>query len=457
MGRLSVLVLAVLMVLSLAASAFAADGGIPHLINYQGMLTNDAGSPLNGNFSLTFRIFDAPSAGNQEWGETQNNIPVENGLFCVILGSVNPIDLPFDKDYWLEIEVGILGKLSPRARLTSVPWAYRAQWADTSDYGFKAKMADTADYATVAVTAQSDGDWTMSGDSLYRLTGNVGIRTSSPTSPLTILPVLGPDIDFEGAGGWNADIMADRQFNVGTSNASTFSIVTNQEYRLLVQGGGNIGIRTTSPAAALEIVGSGIADHLKLTNTDGGSPGPALYLNALNRDWAMVGTNPAASGGDQKLVFRDYTAAEDRVVIDSAGNVGIGTSSPDEKMTLPYDSYIGWEYSAANSLVAHRIGKSSNGAGPLEFVTTHNPGPTGKIFSFKRSEASEIFTVLYSGNVGIGTNSPERPLHISDVMRLQPRASAPTSPSEGDIYVNSSDHHIYCYLNGVWRQLDPSP
>ena len=62
-----------------------------------------------------------------------------------------------------------------------------------------------------------------------------------------------------------------------------------------------------------------------------------------------------------------------------------------------------------------------------------------------------------SGNVGIGTSSPERPLHISDVLRLEPRASAPTSPSQGDIYVNSSDHHIYCYLNGVWKQLDPSP
>jgi hypothetical protein len=59
-----------------------------------------------------------------------------------------------------------------------------------------------------------------------------------------------------------------------------------------------------------------------------------------------------------------------------------------------------------------------------------------------------------SSKVGIGTSNPQRALHISDVMRLQPRASAPSSPSEGDIYVNSTDHHIYCYLNGVWKQLD---
>ncbi|MBM3405117.1 MAG: hypothetical protein FJY10_09555 [Bacteroidetes bacterium] len=43
---------------------------------------------------------------------------------------------------------------------------------------------------------------------------------------------------------------------------------------------------------------------------------------------------------------------------------------------------------------------------------------------------------------------------IHDVIKLAPRASAPAGPTEGEIYVNSSNHHIYCYLNGVWRQLD---
>ena len=43
---------------------------------------------------------------------------------------------------------------------------------------------------------------------------------------------------------------------------------------------------------------------------------------------------------------------------------------------------------------------------------------------------------------------------ISDVLRLEPRTSAPTDPLAGDIYVSSSDHHIYCYLNNAWKQLD---
>ena len=43
---------------------------------------------------------------------------------------------------------------------------------------------------------------------------------------------------------------------------------------------------------------------------------------------------------------------------------------------------------------------------------------------------------------------------IDDILRLVPRNNAPDSPCEGMIYVNSNDHHIYCYLSGSWSQLD---
>jgi len=43
---------------------------------------------------------------------------------------------------------------------------------------------------------------------------------------------------------------------------------------------------------------------------------------------------------------------------------------------------------------------------------------------------------------------------INSVLKLAPMSSAPSSPTEGELYVNSTDHHIYCYLNGIWKQLD---
>jgi hypothetical protein len=66
------------------------------------------------------------------------------------------------------------------------------------------------------------------------------------------------------------------------------------------------------------------------------------------------------------------------------------------------------------------------------------------------SEA-DIMTLKLNGNVGIGTTSPARKLHINDVMRLEPRNSAPSSPSAGDIYFDSSDNKLKCYDGTTWQ------
>jgi len=69
-------------------------------------------------------------------------------------------------------------------------------------------------------------------------------------------------------------------------------------------------------------------------------------------------------------------------------------------------------------------------------------------------------TVLHIDNtnsrVGIGTASPSRALHINDVMRVEPRSAAPSSPAEGDIYFDA-DLHKPCYYNSTaWVTFDDS-
>jgi hypothetical protein len=110
-----------------------AIGGIPHLINYQGKLTDGAGNPLNGNYNLTFKIYNVENGGSVLWSETQNGVAVSDGIFSVILGAFTAMNLPFDSQYWLEVMVGA-ETIAPRRRLTSIGYSFRAQMADTAAF-----------------------------------------------------------------------------------------------------------------------------------------------------------------------------------------------------------------------------------------------------------------------------------------------------------------------------------
>ena len=99
---------------------------VPHLLNYQGRLTDSSGTPLNGTYALTFRIYDAESAGNLLWEETQSWVVIQKGIFSILLGSVTNLNLPFDKPYFLEIKVGN-EVMSPRQAITSSGYAIRAE------------------------------------------------------------------------------------------------------------------------------------------------------------------------------------------------------------------------------------------------------------------------------------------------------------------------------------------
>ncbi len=65
---------------------------IPTMINYQGYLTDASGNPINGTVGMTFSIYTTASGGSALWTETQSSVSVTDGLFNVLLGSVNPIN-----------------------------------------------------------------------------------------------------------------------------------------------------------------------------------------------------------------------------------------------------------------------------------------------------------------------------------------------------------------------------
>ncbi|MEO5989527.1 MAG: hypothetical protein ABIU54_11610 [Candidatus Eisenbacteria bacterium] len=111
--------------------ATMAWGQVPQLISYQGVLGNNAGQLVtDGNYDITFRIFSSVTGGPALHDETHVGVPVANGGFSVLIGSVpgDPLLLQFSVPYWLEIQVAPdASPLSPRIQLASSPYALMAK------------------------------------------------------------------------------------------------------------------------------------------------------------------------------------------------------------------------------------------------------------------------------------------------------------------------------------------
>jgi hypothetical protein len=58
----------------------------------------------------------------------------------------------------------------------------------------------------------------------------------------------------------------------------------------------------------------------------------------------------------------------------------------------------------------------------------------------------------FNGNIGAGIKAPQRKVHISGAMRLEPQAVAPANASLGDLYVNT-DGKLYFYDGTSWREV----
>ena len=110
-----------------------AQAQVPHLVRYQGQAVDSQGVPLEGPYALTFRLYDAATGGTKMWEETQTNVPVMKGYFSILLGQVAPLNGNWGMPCWLSVQVGTAPELSPRQRITSVPLAIQAEYAEQLD------------------------------------------------------------------------------------------------------------------------------------------------------------------------------------------------------------------------------------------------------------------------------------------------------------------------------------
>ena len=143
-------------------------GAIPQSINYQGRLTNAAGSPVNDTVDLVFDICADSLCSRPLWEESQTGVIVTDGLFGVLLGSITPIppSVFSGSVRWLSISKDGIPFVR-RLRMISVPYAYRTLLADTAYYAKSVAGTDCSDCDLVFVnTTGPDSVISTSGTAL---------------------------------------------------------------------------------------------------------------------------------------------------------------------------------------------------------------------------------------------------------------------------------------------------
>jgi hypothetical protein len=123
---------------SFNASALGAEG-VNRQIPFYGELVDNMGNPLDGEFNMTFTIYDAPTGGNLLWdGEytssNGNPVTVDDGEFRVLLGSGTGnefgSELFVDDTHYLGIIVEDDDEMTPRERMGASPYAINADMLD---------------------------------------------------------------------------------------------------------------------------------------------------------------------------------------------------------------------------------------------------------------------------------------------------------------------------------------
>jgi hypothetical protein len=308
---------------------------------YQGQLKRD-GAAADGPHDFVFELYDAPAGGTRK-GQSVSVLgsPVSNGLFMVEL------DFGFVFDgtaLWLQIEVraeddAAYTVLSPRQPVTAAPYAI---------------------YAFDGAGGSGDGSWVDVGTHIRNVnSGNVGIGTTpeynlhvresaapgggQPAATLGLhwseasVPPIEDWLSMRVGGSFIVPVGEEGTHIIRKAGGKLhFSVETTRNSgtpipQATISAEGRLGLGTTVPAADLHLYHPGNSVGEVRISSPGGYPGIiGLANNGMRRDIRFMDTGLG-------LFARNSSSAPPAgsgVFISGAGDVGIGTTSPEAKMHL---------------------------------------------------------------------------------------------------------------------------
>lgn len=230
-----------------------ANAQVPGTFSYQGILVDGTGAPVaDGTHFVEFDFYSAITAGTQLYDGSANAVTTYKGMFTFIIGTgsgSNPV-IPstlWDNQVYLEVTADAV-VLTPRVQLTSNPYAFKAQSANTvvDNAITSIKITDAtivaADIATGAVTSTGILDGTIAA-------GDLG------TGSVTSAKIVDGDIV-------NADVNAAAAIagtkiapNFGAQNITTTGTVTGASFT--GAGSGITGLTAANISGSVAVANGG--------------------------------------------------------------------------------------------------------------------------------------------------------------------------------------------------------
>lgn len=268
---------------------------VPQLVSYQGLLTDSAGTPVNGPVSMVFSIYADSSGGNAIWSESHSSVFLLEGRFNVLLGGINSLDDSVfnESNRYLGISVNGEPEMQPRTRISSAPYANRANSIRSSYGGSVLLVGPAAD--TVQVDPYSGYAFRVTNDS-----GDERLIIEANDEEGSTIMIKNPNGRYMTLGSGDSTICI-----YGMDGHRR--VIIGMEAGNRIDGGGAVSVYDDSTRLAVSVTKDGVA----IFNSNARSDTVAVFSadgNITSKGWISMGTD--SLNGDWSTVFGHDCSAQ---------------------------------------------------------------------------------------------------------------------------------------------------